>query len=310
MRIRVLGSAAGGGFPQWNCTCPQCSGMRAGALQGRARTQAQLAISPDGSHWFLLNASPDLRQQVLSTPDLVPRPGTRNSPISAVVLTSADVDAVMGLLHLREFQPFQVFSTLGVRRVITEENSLFRVLARSTPPVRWEALPLDRLVPLLLASPTDKKGALFCKAVSLSGNYPDYVSDSLQQSLSPADAVIGLSLVSNEKRVFYAPNLPGIGDQWHRNVEESDLAILDGTFWKDDELSATQKGSKSAREMGHLPLWGERGLFRQPFRPSRTRRILIHINNTNPILNESSQEARFVREAGWEIAYDGMEITI
>ena len=281
-----------------------------GTIEGRARTQAQLAVSSDGTRWFLLNASPDLRQQVLATPDLAPRAGTRNSPISGVVLPSADVDAVMGLLHLREFQPFQVFSTLGVRRAITEENSLFRVLARSTPPVRWEALPLDRLVPLLPASPSDKKSGLFCKAVSLSGNYPDYVSDSLRESLSPADAVVGLSLVSNEKRVFFAPNLPGTGDQWHRNVEESDLAIVDGTFWKDDELSAIHKGSKSAREMGHLPLWGERGLFRQPFRPSRTRRILIHINNTNPILNEASQESRFVREAGWEIAYDGMEITV
>lgn len=310
MRIKVLGSAAGGGFPQWNCTCSQCSGIRAGTLQGRARTQAQLAVSPDGFHWFLLNASPDLRQQVLASPEFAPHAGTRNSPISAVVLTSADVDAVMGLLHLREFQPFQVFSTLGVRRAVSEENSLFRVLARSTPPVRWEVLPLDRLVPLMPASPGDKKSGLFCKAISLSGKYPDYVSDSLRQTLSPADAVIGLSLVSNEKRVFYAPNLPGVGDQWHRNVEESDVAMLDGTFWKDEELSAVQKGSKSAREMGHLPVWGERGLLRQPFRPSKTRRILIHINNTNPVLNEQSQEARFVREAGWEVAYDGMEIML
>ena len=310
MRIKVLGAAAGGGFPQWNCSCIQCAGVRVGSLQSRARTQAQLAISPDNSHWFLLNASPDLRQQILSTPELAPRAGTRNSPISAVVLTSADVDAAMGLLHLREFQPFQVFSTLGVRRALIEENSFLRVLARSNPPVRWEVLPLDRLTPLLPASPGDKKSGLFCKAVSLSGNYPDYVSDALRQSLSPADAVIGLSLVSNEKRLFYAPNLPGIGDRWHRNVEESELAFLDGTFWKDDELLAIQKGSKSAREMGHLPLWGERGLLRQPFRPSRTRRVLIHINNTNPVLNEQSQEFRFVRDAGWEIAYDGMEISL
>lgn len=284
--------------------------MRAGTLQSRPRTQAQLAISPDGFRWLLLNASPDLRQQILSTPELAPGAGTRNSPISAVALTSADVDAVMGLLHLREFQPFQIFSTLGVRRMLSEENSLLRVLARSNPPVRWEVLPLDRLVPFLPASPGDKRSGLFCKAVSLSGSYPDYVSDALRQSLSPADAVVGLSLVSNEKRVFYAPNLPGIGEQWHRNVEESDLAILDGTFWKDEELSSIQKGSKSAREMGHLPLWGERGLLRQPFRPSRTRRVLIHINNTNPVLNEQGQEFRFVRDAGWEIAYDGMEITL
>jgi pyrroloquinoline quinone biosynthesis protein B len=310
MRLKILGSAAGGGFPQWNCSCNQCAGARAGTLQGRARTQAQAAISPDSSRWFLLNASPDLRQQILSTSELAPKTGARNSPIAAVLLTSADVDAAMGLLHLREFQPLQIFSTLGVRRALTEENSLFRVLNRSNPPVRWENLPLDRLVPLAAASATDKKTGLFCKAVSLNGTYPDYVSDSLRQTLAAEEAVIGLSLVSSEKRVFYAPNLPGIGDAWLRSVEEADLAILDGTFWKDDELNSIQKGSKSARQMGHLPLWGDRGLLGTSFRPSKTKRALIHINNTNPILNEQSDECRFVRQAGWEIAYDGMEFSL
>ncbi len=216
----------------------------------------------------------------------------------------------MGLLHLREFQPLQIFSTVAVRRILSEENSLFRVLARSNPPVRWETLLLDRLVPLIPASPGDKKSGLFCKAVPLGGNFPDYVSDSLRPSLAIEESVIGLTLVSNEKRLFYAPNLPGTGDRWLRSVEESDLAILDGTFWKDDELNSVRKGSKSARQMGHLPLWGDRGLLRQPFRPSKTRRVLIHINNTNPILTDDSPESRIVRDAGWEIAYDGMELTI
>jgi pyrroloquinoline quinone biosynthesis protein B len=313
MRVRALGTAAGGGFPQWNCACPQCAGFRTGTLQGRPRTQTQAAISPDGIKWFLLNASPDLRTQILSTPELAPQPSpsaNRNSPIAAVILTSADVDAVMGLLHLREFQPLLIFSTLGVRRALTEENSLFRVLSRSNPPVRWENLPLDRLVPLATASGADKKAGLFCKAVSLSGGYPDYVSEGLRSTLAPEEAVVGLCLVSKEKRLFYAPNLPGIGDSWMRSVEEADLAILDGNFWKDEELSAIQKGSKSARQMGHLPMWGERGLLRTAFRPSKTRRVLIHINNTNPILNEQSEECRFVRQSGWEIAYDGMEFSL
>jgi pyrroloquinoline quinone biosynthesis protein B len=310
MRLKILGSAAGGGFPQWNCSCNQCAGVRAGTLQGRQRTQAQAAISPDASRWFLLNASPDLRQQILSAPELAPKMGARNSPIIAVLLTSADVDAVMGVLHLREFQPLQIFSTLGVRRALTEENSLFRVLNRSNPPVRWENLPLDRLVPLAPASSADKKTGLFCKATSLNGTYPDYISNSLRQTLAPEEAVIGLSLVSNEKRVFYAPNLPGMGDSWLRSVEEAEVAILDGTFWKDEELNSIQKGSKSARQMGHLPLWGDRGLLRTPFRPSKTRRVLTHINNTNPILNEQSDECCFVRQSGWEIAYDGMEFSL
>jgi len=279
-------------------------------MKARPRTQTQVAISNDGTRWFLLNASPDLRQQIIASADLAPAPGTRNSPIAAVVLTSADVDAVMGLLHIREFHPLQIFATTAVRRILTEENSLFRVLNRSLPPVRWEHLSLDRLVPLIPPAPAEKKIGLFCKAVSLNGAFPDYVSDSLRGSLAPEEAVIGLTIVSKEKKLFYAPHLPGTGDHWLRLVEESDMAILDGTFWKDDELNSVKKGSKTAREMGHLPLWGDRGLLRQPFRPSKTRRILIHINNTNPMLNEEGQENRIAREANWEIAYDGMELAI
>jgi len=138
MRVRVLGSAAGGGFPQWNCGCPNCSGLRNGSIKARPRTQAQVAVSPDPSRWFLLNASPDLRQQILATPELSVISSSLGPPISTILLTSADVDSVMGLLHLREFQPLRIYSTLSVRRALTEENSLFRVLSRSSPPVQWE----------------------------------------------------------------------------------------------------------------------------------------------------------------------------
>jgi len=285
-------------------------GVRSGTIKARPRTQTQAAISTDGARWFLLNASPDLRQQILSSADFVPPAGSRNTPVHSVVLTSADVDAVMGLLHLREFQPLQIYSTMAVRRILTEENSLLRVLARSNPPVKWEPLPLDRLIPLIPPSLADKKSGLFCKAVSLNGSFPDYVSESLRTGLAPEESVIGLTFVSKEKKFFYAPNLPGTGDHWLRCIEESDLAVLDGTFWKDDELNSIRKGSKSARQMGHLPLWGDRGLLHQPFRPSKTRRVLIHINNTNPLLNDESPESRIARDAGWEIAYDGMELAI
>jgi pyrroloquinoline quinone biosynthesis protein B len=310
MRVKVLGSAAGGGFPQWNCSCPNCSGLRNGTLKARPRTQAQVGISPDPSHWFLLNASPDLRQQLLATPDLAPSASAPNSPVSTILLTSADVDCVLGLLHLREFQPLHIFSTLAVRRVLSEENNLFRVLTRSNPPLRWDVLPLDRLLPLVPPSSPGAKDGLFCKAVPLLGNFPDYVSDSLRQSLSPEEAVVGLQLIHKEKRFFYAPSLPGIGNEWQRFVDESDLALLDGTFWKDDELILTRRSRRTAREMGHIPLSGDRGLLRQPFRLGKTRRVLIHMNNTNLVLNEEGPENRFVREAGWEIAYDGMEFNL
>jgi len=146
MRVKALGSAAGGGFPQWNCNCPNCSRLRRGVLKGRARTQTQLAVSPASAKWFLVNASPDLRQQILADPDLAPAAEPRSTPIAAIILTSADVDCVLGLLHLREFQPLHIYSTPSVRRALIEENTLFRTLERSKPPVRWETLPLDERI--------------------------------------------------------------------------------------------------------------------------------------------------------------------
>ncbi len=310
MRVKVLGSAAGGGFPQWNCACPNCSGLRDGKVKLRPRTQAQVAVSSDPSHWFLLNASPDLRQQILAVPELSVTSSTLRSPISTILLTSADVDCVMGLLHLREFHPLHIYSTLSVRRILTEENSIFRVLTRSSPPVRWETLPLDRLIPLVPPSSPGAKDGFFCKAVPLLGGFPDYVSDSLKGSFPPEEAVIGLQLVHKEKRFFYGPSVPGLGEGWQRSVDESDLALLDGTFWKDDELIAAKRSRRTARDMGHLPLWGERGMLKRPFRLGKTKRVITHINNTNPVLNEDSPEHRAVREAGWEIAYDGMEFNL
>jgi len=310
MRIKVLGSAAGGGFPQWNCGCPNCSGLRSGAIKARSRTQAQVAVSSDPAHWFLLNASPDLRQQILMTAELSVTSSSPRSLISTILLTSADVDCVMGLLHLREFQPLHIYSTLSVRRILTEENSLFRVLARSNPPVRWETLPPGRLIPLVPPSTPGAKDGFFCKAVPLLGGFPDYVSDSLKGTLPPEEAVIGLQLVHKEKRFFYAPTVPGLGEDSQRSVDESDLALLDGTFWKDDELIAAKRSRRTARDMGHLPLSGERGMLKRPFRLGKTKRVFTHINNTNPVLNEESPEHRAVREAGWEIAYDGMEFNL
>src|SRR5713226_5904417 len=310
MRVKVLGSAAGGGFPQWNCGCPNCCGVRQGGIKAHSRTQAQVAVSSNPSKWFLLNASPDLRQQILAAPELSVASSGLGSPISTILLTSADVDCVMGLLHLREFHPLHIYSTLSVRRILTEENSLFRVLTRSNPPARWSTLPLDRLIPLTPPSSPGAKDGFFCKAVPLLGGFPDYVSDSLKSGLPLEEAVIGLQLVHKEKVFFYAPSLSGLGQDWQRSIEESDLALLDGTFWKDDELIAAKRSRRTARDMGHLPLWGERGMLKRPFRLGKTKRVLIHINNTNPVLNEESPEHLAVREAGWEIAYDGMEFNL
>lgn len=310
MRVKVLGSAAGGGFPQWNCACSNCSRLRKGVLKGRPRTQAQVAVSADRSPWFLLNASPDLRQQLGENSQFSPVGPARGTPISAIFLTSADVDCVLGLLHLREFQPLHIYSTISVRRALIEENSLFRTLMRSNPPVRWDVLSLDRLLPLATQAQSGAKENLFCKAVSLSGSFPDYVSDQLRRSLPEEEAVIGLQFMQHNKRFLYAPSLPGHGEDWKRHVSESQLTLLDGTFWADDELIKIQSGTATARQMGHLPLFGPSGLIQQLQFMHNVRRVLIHINNTNPILDEESPQHRAALEAGFEIAYDGMEFEL
>jgi len=309
MRVKVLGSAAGGGFPQWNCGCSNCSRLRRGVFRGRPRTQAQVAVSPSPSIWFLLNSSPDLRQQLLSDSDFAPT-GARSTPIHALLLTSADTDCVLGLLHLREFQPLHIYSTDAVRRVVTEENSLFHTLERSVPPVRWETLPLDR--PILISSQEGSGGntGICCRAVPLHGEFPDYVSVGLRGRLPKEEAVIGLELTQGEKKFFYAPTLPGRGTEWKHPVAEADLALLDGTFWTDEELIDVRGGGKTARQIGHVPLSGPGGLLEQLRGMQSGRRVLIHLNNTNPALDEESAAYRTLREAGWDIACDGMEFEL
>jgi pyrroloquinoline quinone biosynthesis protein B len=283
--------------------------MRRGVLKGRARTQAQVAISPTGSTWFLLNASPDLRQQISVTPELAPKEGGRNTPIADIILTSADVDSVLGLLHLREFQPLRIYATRSVRRAVVEENSVFHTLERSRPPVQWENLPLNEAVKIR-AGDQKPEDTLGCTAIPLGGEFPDYVSGGLRANLENTEAVIALDIVHGGKRMFYAPSLSGRGEEWKHAVSDSDLVLLDGTFWTDDELVKIQGSGKTARQMGHLPLSGAGGLLEQMQSVRKPRRLLIHLNNTNPALDEESAAHRAVRDAGWEVAYDGMEIPL
>jgi len=310
MRIVALGSAAGGGFPQWNCACRNCSRFRAGQLHSKARSQAQLVVSTSAAESLLINASPDLRAQILSTTFLAPAKPPRHTPIVAVVLTSADVDSVAGLLHLREFQPLTIYATPSVRRIVQEENRIFRVLNRANPPAVWRDLQLNTWFEFPSADSSHDAISLRCRAIPLGKAYPDYVSDDLRRSLPPDEAVIGLIFQQGDKRVFYAPALPGGSDEWKDCARSSDLCLLDGTFWRDDELVSAGVGTKTAREIGHIPLSGPEGMLEE-FGPSKAgRRVLIHINNTNPILDEDSPECREVRDAGWEIAYDGMQIDL
>jgi pyrroloquinoline quinone biosynthesis protein B len=311
MQIRVLGSAAGGGFPQWNCACRNCSGLRTGSIEASPRTQTQLAFSPDDRVWFLLGASPDLRGQILAFPPLAPPSGeSTGTPIGGVFLTSADVDSLSGLLHLREFQSFFVFSTASIQKIVQSENRIFDVLDRADPPVQWQTLtPGGRLACRFGEDPAAPP-TFVCSPVAVGGGFPDYLSSELRRQLPAQESVIALRFEQSGKSLFFGPSLPEISGEWLKAAASSDLAFLDGTFWSDEELLEAGRGHKSAREMGHVPLSGRDGLLAQFPSDSAARKILIHVNNTNPIVDQSSKEHRAVRDAGFEVAFDGMEFTL
>jgi pyrroloquinoline quinone biosynthesis protein B len=311
MLIKILGSAAGGGFPQWNCACANCSGLRAGTLRGRPRTQTQIAFSPENGIWFLVGASPDLRTQILATPQLAPPPDVPgHSPIAGVFLPCADADAVMGLLHLREFQTFFVFATPTVQRILRNENRIFRILDRADPPVQWQSLMNNRRVGCHLGPDPGDPPTFFYGSMPLGRHYPDYASEELRRSAPSDDACVGFVMEQENRKLFVAPTLSGQNSEWTKTVASAQAVLIDGTFWSDDELAATERTKKTAREMGHLPLSGPEGLLAQYPKDAHGRKILIHVNNTNPILNEDSEEHHAVVEAGFEIAYDGLTIEL
>ena len=248
---------------------------------------------------------------MLATRELSPRAdGSSSSPIGGVFLPSADVDAVMGLLHLREFQSFFVFATRGVQSVLQKENRIFRVLERSDPPVKWQTLSAKGRLGCHLSEDSAGPADFICTTVPLGGSYPEYVGEETLRTLPHEEANVGFVIEQGEKRLFFAPTLSGTSASWKSPAETVDVILIDGTFWIDDELIHTGRSKKSAREIGHLPLSGPGGLLEQFPANTKGRRILIHINNTNPILNEESAEHRAVREAGFEIAYDGMEFEL
>ena len=311
MRLKILGSAAGGGFPQWNCSCRNCAGFRAGTLRSKSRTQTQIAFSPVPGVWFLVGASPDLRSQITMTPEFVPDPqNLGRSPIAGVFLSSADVDSVMGLLHLREFQSFFVFATPAVERFLKKENRIFRVLDRADPPVQWQMLSSRGRIGCHLSENHGVPPTFFYRSIPVGGSYPDYTSEEFRRSTTADEVTVGLLLEQDDKKIFIAPSLSGRSREWTKAAQSADLVLLDGTFWSDDELSQTGRTQKTATEIGHLPLSGPEGLLEQYPKNAKGRKILLHINNTNPILDEESAENRTVLEAGYEIAYDGMTIDL
>ncbi len=311
MKIKILGSAAGGGFPQWNCACRNCAGLRAGTLRAQPRTQTQIAFSPDDRVWFLVGTSPDLRSQILSARELAPSADAAGqSPIGGVFLPSADVDTVMGLLHLREFQTFFVFSTAAVQCALKTENRIFKVLERGASPVQWQILSSSGRLGCHLSENPGESPTFVCNTFSLGGSFPDYVSEEFLRAAAPEGATLGFLFEQDGKKLFIASSLSGENSEWQKLAASADVVLIDGTFWSNDELLRTGRTHKTAREIGHLPISGADGLLAQFPKDAKGRKFLIHINNTNPILDEDSPEHRAVLEAGFEIAYDGLDISL
>ncbi len=312
MQVKILGSAAGGGFPQWNCACPNCRAVRAGTFSGKARSQTQVAISADSKSWFLLGASPDLRVQIESTPELHPQVGhnaTRQSPIMGAVLLNADIDHVLGLLLLRELQPLNAYATLSVRRILTEDNSMFVMLQRVPQQLTWNDFTVETT--FSLCNPSGEGSGVRCRALSLGRHYPAYISQLRREQLSQREASLGLIVESpSGKRLAYMPAVPQIDGVLLKELDSADVLLFDGTFWSDDELIRIQGSGQTAREMGHVPVSSPEGSLARLAQVKYPRKIYEHINNTNPMLNGAGAEYRKVRDAGWEIAEDGWRFNL
>jgi pyrroloquinoline quinone biosynthesis protein B len=308
MQIQILGSAAGGGFPQWNCGCRNCHGLRAGTIRAKQRMQTQVAISDDGQDWFLLNASPDLRLQIERTPVLHAR-NLRHSPISGVVMTSADIDQVAGLLSLRELQPFRIYCTRSLRQILREDNSTFGMLNRVAQQVCWNEVNLGEKFALLTTSGCES--GISCETFSVGTTYPPYVAADRAAELNPQEALLGLILTaSSDRRLAYFPAVPRIHDSLLEVLDSADLLLFDGTFWSDDELMHIQGSRLTASEMGHVPVGGDKGILRALANLRCPRKLFVHVNNTNPMLDESGAEYREIQGAGWELAEDGWQLEL
>jgi len=294
----VLGAAAGGGFPQWNCRCAVCRLAWARDARAKPLTQASLAVSAYGEHWILLNASPDLRGQLLATPALQPRTGARDSPVAAVLLTGAEVDQIAGLLTLRERQAFAVFATAETLAAVAA-NPIFGVLAPDL--VARKVVSRDQPFPL--------PGGMTAELFAVPGKIALYLEGENPALAAETGANVGVELVSGSRRLVYIPGAASVPATLHARLARADVIFFDGTLFVDDEMIATGTGDKTGRRMGHMPIDGEHGTL-AALADLPGRRILTHINNTNPILVEGSPERRKVEAAGFEVAEDGMEIVL
>ncbi len=305
MHIQVLGSAAGGGFPQWNCNCHNCHGLRQGTLKAKARTQSSIAISDDGEHWILCNASPDIRAQLEAFPALQPARALRDTAISDIILLDSQIDHVTGLLTLREGCPHRIWCTDLVHEDLTSGFPLFNMLSFwDGGGLQHQPITLDGQAFVIPSCPH-----LSIRALPIRSNAPPY---SPHRDRPQAGNNIALLITDrrNGATLLYAPGLGEIDETIVQAMQQADCMLVDGTVWRDDEMLFYGVGSKTGRQMGHLPQSGEGGMLETLAQFPHTRRVLIHINNTNPILDEDSPQRAELDAAGVEVAFDGMHIEL
>lgn len=291
----VLGSAAGGGLPQWNCGCANCAAARRGSIA--ARTQSSVAASADGDSWAIVNASPDIRAQLAGAPALHPR-GLRDSPLRSVLLTNGDIDHVAGLLSLRERQPFTVHATPETAAAL-RANPMMRVLDPDL--VSWrEARP---------GAPLELAPGLVAELFPVPGKVPLYMEEGEVETDREDGQTVGVRLSAGGASAFYIPGCARLTPALAERLDGAALVLFDGTLWEDDEMIRTGTGTKTGRRMGHMPISGEDGSLAAFAGLSVGRKVYVHINNTNPVLDSEGPERRAVEAAGWTVAEDGMELS-
>jgi pyrroloquinoline quinone biosynthesis protein B len=305
MHIHVLGSAAGGGFPQWNCNCHNCSGLRNGTLNARARTQSSICISADGVNWVLFNTSPDIRTQLAAFAPLLPARSLRDTGICAIVYMDSQIDHTAGLLMLREGCPHEIYCTDSVDDDLTTGFPVFSMLKHWNGGIHRHRLPVEPNSSFII----EAAAGLKFTALPLLSKAPPYSPH--RHDPHPGDNVgIQVEDLNNGRKLFYAPGLRQFDDPLTTCMQEADCVLVDGTFWREDEMQQAGVGNKLAAQMGHLPQSGPNGMIERLRPMAKPRKILIHINNTNPILDEESAERAVLDEAGIEVAFDGMDIVL
>lgn len=311
MKVIILGSGAGGGLPQWNCGCDNCRAARSGSVSVHSRTQSSIAVSSDGDRWVLFNCSPDVRIQLAATPELHPR-GLRDPIVHAIALTNADIDHAAGLLVLREGGAPPVYCTARVRRALTDGLRVLPALESYGDVVVREVTPGETV------SFCDKSNCdlgLFARAFTVASKPPPYLipllSDTEARDLHSGDTV-GWSVTASDGsgRLVYVPGVKSLDEALRKELDSATVVLIDGTCFTDDELVQLGVSTKTARVMGHAPLTGDDGLLDFLRSIDGPRRVLVHINNTNPVLDEASAAYRVVRDAGVEVAHDGDSLTV